>query len=125
MAKTKWTLTNDEAVVTTDDGITETFPMDLIKASDCADMCLYYGLKQKLADATARSADEKLTGAEAVIVMQDVYKRIVEGKWNAEGVARSSLQKDMKEALTEEEYNVVMAAVKKAKDAKVKLTETK
>lgn len=49
-----------------------------------------YGCKQKQMDATAKSADMKLTDQERLLVFQEVYERLLAGDWSAK-VDRASL----------------------------------
>ena len=96
-------------------------PFDLNKVfSDIEDFnevqitIIVYGLKQKLADATARSKDMKLTAYERKAVMEETYNRIVDGKWLADREVgdRISVKKIAKKAEDMELSDETRAALK-------------
>jgi hypothetical protein len=137
MAKTKWSFIEATGIATAefkDEKLQTTFDMKKLypeglweKLSSIGKTLAYYGLKQKLADACARDAKEKLTAQEAINVMLEVFKRLVAGNWNAEGVGRVSVLTQAKEHLSPEELAIFEKAVQKVKDkiAEKKKAETK
>lgn len=125
MAKTKWS--DKDSTLTCklpDSDISVSFDVVAVMDSDCADTCMAYGLKQKLSDACARGADEKLTDEEARDVMQARYNDILQGNWNVVGKSKSGIKKDAKEAGLEDELNALVAKVAAFKKAKAEDANT-
>jgi hypothetical protein len=56
--------------------------------STIARWIVYYGFKQKAADATAKAKGETLTDDERLDVYQSMYDRLQDGTWNMEGIIR-------------------------------------
>lgn len=64
-----------------------------------------YGIKQKLADSTARPSDSKLSKKEVVKQLDETWALLKSGKWNKKRVAATPLEHAQKE---KEELQEVM-----------------
>jgi len=82
-----------------------TFGLDMLfpgfaKYDNVQQMTIAYGVKQKLADHVARSADVKLTPAEMVVELKALWNRITVDKlWNKPGEGKSTMKKRVDEAV--------------------------
>ena len=80
-------------------GLDMLFP-DFLKYDNVQQMTIAYGVKQKLADHVARSADVKLTPAEMVVELKALWNRITVDKlWNKPGEGKSTMKKRVDEAV--------------------------
>ena len=93
--------------------LTSTFELaklfsDFSKLTEVQQLTIVYGVKQKLADTTARPADEKLTAAERDAAMTKLYEQIVAGTWRITGEGRISKIKKALETCTQAEAKVLV-----------------
>ena len=96
--KSKWSLEGTILTVVMPEGATAEFSLNNIH-QDVLAQVEAYGLKQKLSDSCARSADQKLTEAEAIAEMQGTYENLVTGIWREKGTGSGiSMAKKLKEA---------------------------
>jgi len=93
--------------------LTSTFDLtkvfsDFNKMTEVQKLVIVYGIKQKLADTTARPADEKLTAAERDAAMTKLYGQIVTGTWAVKGEGRVSKVKKALETCTQADAKVLV-----------------
>lgn len=89
--KARWSLDVDTGVasVTLPSDISGTYDLTSVFSADWTALTVvdkhlvYYGFKQKAADATAVAAPAKLTDQERLDVFEAVLSRLIAGDWNA------------------------------------------
>lgn len=79
--KARWTQNGGTLEVVFPDGVTAAFEMGKVKDKEILNTLLGYGLKQKLADSTAKGKDLRLTTEERVKMMEDTFENLVKGIW--------------------------------------------
>ena len=87
--------------------LTELFS-DFSKLTEVQKLTIVYGIKQKLADTTARGKDEKLTPAERDEAMTKLYGQIIAGTWAVKGEGRISKVKRVLETCTQADAKVLV-----------------
>jgi hypothetical protein len=89
--KASWKLDVDTGItsVVLPSGISGTYDLTTVFSADWTELTVvsqylvYYGFKQKAADATAMPSDAKLTDQERLDVFEAVLSRLAAGDWNA------------------------------------------
>ena len=136
MAKSKlsWSLTDStlavevlatKTKVTFD--IAKLFPK-FMEMSDVQQRTIANGLKQKLADHLARSADVALTPQEMVTELNALWERLCSGHWNMEGKGTSRVKVSELKAQVVEKDELLAEMDMKLAEAQAlidKLTKTK
>lgn len=113
-----WELTKGILEVNHTDGqfkqsfdLTDMFP-DFLDYNTVQANIIGYGLKQKLADSCAKSADEKLTAEERRDTMTAVWDRLIAGEWNVKGISRQTVKKKIDTAIESAEEDELATMVK-------------
>ena len=93
--------------------LTSTFDLtklfgDFKELTEVQKLTIVYGVKQKLADTTARPVDEKLTPVERDAAMTKLYGQIVAGTWRVTGEGRVSKVKKALETCTQADAKVLV-----------------
>ena len=125
MAKAKWTLNEKTAILTvTLDSVNSTI-FDLRKLFPQWDSfnsvqknTIGYGIKQKLADSTAREKDVSLTPQEKIAEMERKWKLLLEGTWTEKVekgavISKKKLEKEAEEKLSQKEQEQLRKLMKK------------
>lgn len=102
--KTSWDLIGSNLIGTMPYGTKAEFDLSRLfpqfeEFDESQQLSIAYGIKQKVADATARPADQKLTEDEAKTVMEATYDRIVGGQWNATKEGAITMKKKVDQAI--------------------------
>jgi len=107
------TLTCNHLDVEEGQTLTSTFDLtklfsDFSELTEVQKLTIVYGIKQKLADTTARGKDEKLTPTERDQAMTKLYDQIIAGTWAVKGEGRISKVKKVLETCTQADAKVLV-----------------
>jgi len=113
--KASWKLDTDSgmATVTLPSGLTGSYDLASLFSADWSELnevdkyLVYYGFKQKAADATAVAAPAKLTDQERLDVFEAVYQRLLAGDWNAKVTSVDRAAAALKRCDSEAEMRVL------------------
>ena len=104
----KWTLDNGIAHVQISDEVEAEFDVSRLDDDTVLTNIRFYGVKQKLADSTARRKDELLTAVEKKAQMEDVFERLVAGDWNQKEISRTSKVKTAVQTAKESDLQMLV-----------------
>ncbi len=107
-SRMKWKLDGDIAKVQIADDVSAEFDVSQLVDEEVLKNITFYGVKQKLADSTARRKDELLTAVEKKVQMEDVFERLVAGDWNQKEITRTNKLKTALQTATEEELAIMV-----------------